>query len=130
MPLPALNAPVRWVLYFLLLIGGVLLTFVALAGIVLILAYPQLPSVEVLTDYQPKIPLRVYSSDGHLIGEFGEERRNFASFKDVPPLMTQAILAAEDERFYQHPGIPSEREHSGKTAYFQASRTRELQQNT
>ncbi len=105
MPLPALNAPVRWVLYFLLLIGGVLLTFVALAGIVLILAYPQLPSVEVLTDYQPKIPLRVYSSDGHLIGEFGEERRNFASFKDVPPLMTQAILAAEDERFYQHPGI-------------------------
>ena len=105
MPFPALNTPVRWALYFLLLTGGMVLAAIALAGIVLILAYPQLPSVEVLTDYQPKIPLRIYSSDGHLIGEFGEERRNFASFKDVPPLMTQAILAAEDERFYQHPGI-------------------------
>ena len=105
MPFPTLNTPVRWALYFLLVIGGVVLAALALAGIVLILAYPQLPSVEVLTDYQPKIPLRIYSSDGHLIGEFGEERRNFANFKDVPPLMTQAILAAEDERFYQHPGI-------------------------
>lgn len=92
-------------LYFLLLTAGAALSVAALAGIVLILAYPQLPSVEVLTDYRPKIPLRVYSSDGYLIGEFGEERRNFAFIKDVPAVMTQAILAAEDERFYQHPGI-------------------------
>ena len=105
MPIPALPAPARWALYFLLLIGGVVLSIAALAGIVLILAYPQLPSVEVLTDYQPKIPLRIYSSDGHLIGEFGEERRNFAQIKNVPAVMKQAILAAEDERFYQHPGI-------------------------
>jgi penicillin-binding protein 1A len=104
-PIPTLPTPARWVLYFLLLIGGAILSVAALAGIVLLLAYPQLPSVEVLTDYQPKIPLRVYSSDGHLIGEFGEERRNFALIKDVPAVMTQAILAAEDERFYQHPGI-------------------------
>lgn len=105
MSIPALPAPARWVLYFLLVIGGTVLSVAALAGIVLLLAYPQLPSVEVLTDYQPKIPLRIYSSDGHLIGEFGEERRNFAFIKDVPAVMTQAILAAEDERFYQHPGI-------------------------
>ena len=105
MPIPTLPTPARWVLYFLLLIGGAILSVAALAGIVLLLAYPQLPSVEVLTDYQPKIPLRVYSSDNHLIGEFGEERRNFALIKDVPAVMTQAILAAEDERFYQHPGI-------------------------
>ncbi len=105
MPNPALPFPVRWVLYFLLLIAGTALSVAALAGIVLILAYPQLPSVEVLTDYRPKIPLRVYSSDGYLIGEFGEERRNFAFIKDVPAVMKQAILAAEDERFYQHPGI-------------------------
>jgi penicillin-binding protein 1A len=104
-PIPTLPTPARWVLYFLLLIGGAILSVAALAGIVLLLAYPQLPSVEVLTDYQPKIPLRVYSSDNHLIGEFGEERRNFALIKDVPAVMTQAILAAEDERFYQHPGI-------------------------
>ena len=89
----------------LLLTGGALLSVAALAGIVLILVYPQLPSLEVLTDYRPKIPLRVYSSDGHLIGEFGEERRNFAHINDVPAVMKQAILAAEDERFYQHPGI-------------------------
>ncbi|MDA8258744.1 MAG: penicillin-binding protein 1A [Betaproteobacteria bacterium] len=87
------------------MIGGIVLSAFALAGMVLILAFPQLPSVEVLTDYRPKIPLRIYSSDGHLIGEFGEERRNFANIKDVPAVMKQAILAAEDERFYQHPGI-------------------------
>ena len=101
----ALPTPARWALYLLLLIGGTLLSVAALVGIVLLLAYPQLPSVEVLTDYQPKIPLRIYSNDGHLIGEFGEERRNFALIKNVPAVMTQAILAAEDERFYQHPGI-------------------------
>jgi penicillin-binding protein 1A len=87
------------------LTGGAVLSVAALAGIALILAYPQLPSLEVLTDYRPKIPLRIYSSDGQLIGEFGEERRNFARIKDVPTVMKQAILAAEDERFYQHPGI-------------------------
>ena len=105
MPIASLNTPARWALYFLLLIGGIVLSAFALAGMVLILAFPQLPSVEVLTDYRPKIPLRIYSSDGHLIGEFGEERRNFANIKDVPAVMKQAILAAEDERFYQHPGI-------------------------
>jgi penicillin-binding protein 1A len=89
----------------MLLTGGIILSVAALAGIALILAYPQLPSLEVLTDYRPKIPLRIYSSDGHLIGEFGEERRDFARIKDVPAVMKQAILAAEDERFYQHPGI-------------------------
>ncbi len=105
MPIASFNAPARWALYFLLLIGGIVLSAFALAGMVVILAFPQLPSVEVLTDYRPKIPLRIYSSDGHLIGEFGEERRNFANIKDVPAVMKQAILAAEDERFYQHPGI-------------------------
>jgi penicillin-binding protein 1A len=54
-PFPTLNTPVRWALYFLLLVAGALLTGLALAGIVLILAYPQLPSVEVLTDYQPTV---------------------------------------------------------------------------
>ena len=105
MPFHALPAPARWALYLFLLIGGTLLSVAALAGIAFILAYPQLPSLEVITDYQPKIPLRIYSSDGHLIGEFGEERRDFARIQDVPAVMKQAILAAEDERFYQHPGI-------------------------
>ena len=69
-----------------------------------ILAYPTLPSLESLTDYQPKIPLRVYTSDGVLIGEFGEERRALVKIDQVPDLMNKAILAAEDERFYRHGG--------------------------
>ena len=68
-------------------------------------AYPGLPSIDALTDYQPKIPLRVFSAEGLLLGEFGEERRNVVSFADVPVLMKQAILAAEDDRFYQHGGV-------------------------
>src|SRR5579871_3098556 len=68
-------------------------------------AYPDLPSIQALTDYQPKIPLRVFTADGVLIGEFGEERRNLVRFADVPVVMKQAILAAADDRFYQHSGI-------------------------
>ena len=95
----------RWALRIPLLIGGVLLGAAALIGIALILAYPQLPSLEAVTDYRPKIPLRIYSSDGYLIGEFGEERRDFVRIESVPTIMKQAILAAEDDRFYEHPGV-------------------------
>jgi len=78
---------------------------IAMILIVLILTYPNLPSLEVLTDYRPKIPLRVYTADGFLIGEYGEERRAVVAIQDVPPIMKNAILAAEDDRFYQHGGI-------------------------
>jgi len=81
------------------LIGALLL------GLSLALAYPNLPPIDTLTDYRPKMPLRVYTSDGVLIGEFGEERRNVVRLKDVPEVLKQAILAAEDDRFYQHSGI-------------------------
>ncbi len=69
------------------------------------MVYPTLPSLEVLTDYRPKIPLRVYSADGELIGEFGEERRAVVKLEQVPKTLVNAILAAEDERFYQHGGV-------------------------
>ena len=82
-----------------ILIGLLVLAF-ALAW-----AYPALPPIDALTDYQPKIPLRVYSADNFLIGEFGEERRNLVKFADVPAVMKQAILAAEDDRFYHHSGV-------------------------
>jgi len=85
---------------FFFALCGLLITAVALT-----LIFPNLPSLEVLTDYRPKVPLRVYTEDGELIGEFGEERRNPVSFKEVPTVMKQAILAAEDDRFYQHGGI-------------------------
>lgn len=87
-----------------LLIGGSILAAGGLA-IAIIITYPRLPSLDALTDYRPKIPLRVYAADGQLIGEFGEERRSFMRIHDVPVLMKQAVLAAEDDRFYQHSGI-------------------------
>ena len=64
-----------------------------------------LPSLEALTAYQPKIPLRIYTAEGILIGEFGEERRSVVSIAEVPQQLKNAIIAAEDERFYEHPGI-------------------------
>jgi len=64
------------------------------------LTYPSLPSLEVLTDYRPKIPLRVYSAEGVLLSEFGEERRALVKIADVPDIMKNVILAAEDDRFY------------------------------
>jgi penicillin-binding protein 1A len=95
----------RWILLPIGIFAGAAIAVLALLGIILVLAFPRLPSIDVLTDYHPKIPLRVYTSDDYLIGEFGEERRNFVRIQDVPEAMKQAILAAEDERFYQHPGI-------------------------
>ena len=98
----------RWILYPVLFIVGLASMAIAMAAVVLILTYPNLPSLEILTDYRPKIPLRVYTSEGHLIGEFGEERRAIVRIQDVPDVMKQAILAAEDERFYQHSGVDAQ----------------------
>jgi penicillin-binding protein 1A len=70
-----------------------------------VLANDRLPSLDVLTDYRPKVPLRVFTADGVLIGEFGEERRSVVRIEDVPVVMTQAILAAEDDRFFEHSGV-------------------------
>ena len=95
----------RLIAFPVLLLAGLGVIAVALVGLVVLLAYPNLPSLEALTDYQPKIPLRVYTADGTLIGEFGEERRSVVAIGDVPDIMKQAILAAEDERFYQHTGV-------------------------
>jgi len=82
-----------------------LLCLSLLGSLALALAYPNLPSLESLTDYRPKIPLRIYTAEGVLIGEFGEERRNLVHLKDVPPVMVQAVLAAEDDRFFEHGGV-------------------------
>jgi len=97
--------PKKWwqFLIVLPLVLGLLLA--AMAGLAAALIYPTLPSLEALTDYRPKVPLRVYTADHHLIGEFGEERRAFIHIEDVPEALKQAILAAEDERFYEHGGV-------------------------
>jgi penicillin-binding protein 1A len=97
--------PVRWWSFPLLLLVSALLVGVILITFAAVIVYPTLPSLDALTDYQPKIPLRVYSSEGALLGEFGEERRAFVAIANVPKPMVAAILAAEDERFYQHRGV-------------------------
>ena len=96
---------IRWLTFPLVLLLSGLLAGVMLVAFAAALVYPGLPSLDALTDYQPKIPLRVYSADGKLIGEFGEERRAVVRIQDVPKPMVDAILAAEDERFYQHGGV-------------------------
>lgn len=78
---------------------------VAVAVVVVATIYPKLPDVSDLADYRPKLPLRVYSAEGALIGEFGEERRKLTPIEDIPDVMKNAILAAEDARFFQHNGI-------------------------
>ncbi|OQA32350.1 MAG: Penicillin-binding protein 1A [Betaproteobacteria bacterium ADurb.Bin341] len=100
-----LRLALRLALYPIVFLLGLAAIGISIAAMVFILVYPGLPSLEALTDYRPKIPLRVYSADGRLIGEFGEERRAVVKIGEVPSVMKQAILAAEDDRFYQHPGI-------------------------
>jgi penicillin-binding protein 1A len=95
----------RWLAFPVVILAGIGIIGAAVAAFVLLLAYPNLPSIEVLTDYRPKIPLRVYTADGYLIGEFGEERRSVVKIESVPSVLKNAILAAEDERFYQHTGV-------------------------
>ena len=97
--------PNKWWHYLLLalVVGGLSLT--ALVAIAAALIYPALPSLDALTDYRPKLPLRVYSEDGFLISEFGEERRAYIKIENVPQNMKDAVIAIEDRRFYQHGGI-------------------------
>ena len=95
----------RLIAFPVLLLAGLGVMAGAVLSLMVLLAYPNLPSLDALTDYRPKVPLRVYSAEGVLIGEFGEERRSVVAIDDVPQIMKQAILAAEDERFYQHLGV-------------------------
>ncbi len=95
----------RSLLYVFSVVLGLGLVGALLGTFVLALLWPTLPSLDALTDYQPKIPLRVVSAEGDLLGEFGEERRAIVGIREVPDVMKQAILAAEDERFYSHGGV-------------------------
>ena len=74
-------------------------------AVALAVAYPNLPDISDLSDYRPKLPMRVYSSDGVVIGEFGEERRSLTPIKDIPQVMKDAVLAIEDARFFSHGGV-------------------------
>lgn len=108
-PTSSMPRAVRWLLlgftWILGLGAAATLTGALAIGLGLAVAYPNLPDVSDLADYRPKLPLRVYSAEGALLGEFGEERRNLTPIQDIPPVMTNAVLAIEDARFFQHGGV-------------------------
>ena len=87
------------------LLAAALFAGVTLVAIALSVAYPNLPEISGLTDYRPKLPMRVYSADGVMLGEYGEERRHFVPIGEIPKVMQSAVLSIEDARFYQHRGV-------------------------
>lgn len=99
----------RWVFRVFLWLAGLAaagaLALVLTIAVALAVAYPNLPDISDLADYRPKLPLRVYSSEGALLGEFGEERRNLTPIGEIPKVMKDAVLAIEDTRFFQHGGV-------------------------
>jgi penicillin-binding protein 1A len=82
-----------------------LASILLVVGVAMVIAYPNLPDISDLADYKPKLPLRVFTEDGQLMGEFGEERRNLTPIQDIPQVMKDAVLSIEDNRFYQHGGV-------------------------
>ena len=87
------------------LLGTALFSIVLIVGVALAVAYPKLPDVSDLLDYRPKLPLRIFSSEGVLMGEFGEELRNLTPISQIPKVMKDAVLAIEDASFYEHGGV-------------------------
>ena len=108
---PASHLPLwtRWVSRSAAWLAGLaaaaVVTVVMIVGIALAVAYPNLPEISGLLDYRPKLPMRIFSADGVLLGEYGEERRNFTPLAQIPKVMQQAVLASEDARFYEHSGV-------------------------
>lgn len=91
-----------------MLAGAMLAAVTVLVAIVLAFYLhlePQLPSVQALRDFQFEVPLRIYTQDRVLMGEFGDQRREPITFDQFPPLLIKAVLAAEDDRFFEHPGV-------------------------
>ena len=90
--------------------AAIVVLFIAgVAGYVVFRVLPNVPALDAVTDYRPKIPLRVYTADNVLIGEFGEEHRDFVPINKIPDLMKKSLLAIEDARFYEHGAIDYKR---------------------
>jgi penicillin-binding protein 1A len=95
----------KWVLWALALAALGLASVLMVVALAMAVAFPNLPDISDLSDYRPKLPLRVFSAEGTLIGEFGEERRHLTPIQDIPKVMKDAVLAIEDARFYEHGGV-------------------------
>ncbi len=101
----AVHWSVRLALWASAIAVGGLLSILMIVALAMAVAFPNLPDISELSAYRPKLPLRVFSVEGDLIGEFGEERRHFTPIKEIPKIMTDAVLAIEDSRFYEHGGV-------------------------
>ncbi len=84
--------------------GSALAMMAVVFGIYIYLA-PKLPTIDHLKETQLQVPLRIYTQDGKLIGEFGEMKRIPVRYADLPDMMVKAVLSAEDDRFFEHPGV-------------------------
>jgi penicillin-binding protein 1A len=96
---------VKIVLGFFAFLAAGLVAVLMVIATSLAVAYPNLPDISDLSDYRPKLPLRIYSAEGSLLGEFGDERRNLTPIKEIPKVMIDAVLAIEDAEFFQHGGV-------------------------
>jgi penicillin-binding protein 1A len=108
-PTPKRSVWLTWLLRIIFWTLGLavaaVVSILCVIAVALAVAYPNLPDISELSDYRPKLPLRVFSSEGTLIGEFGQERRNLTPIATIPKVMKDAVLAAEDARFYEHGGV-------------------------
>ena len=104
-PPPRKHWLLRAIIWLLGLAVAGALALAMVIAVALAMAYPNLPDVSELADYRPKLPLRVYSAEGALIGEFGEERRTLTPIDEIPKVMVDAVLAIEDTRFFEHGGV-------------------------
>ena len=102
---PRLHWALRICLWAVGLVFAGFLSVLMVVGVAMVMAYPQLPDISDLAEYRPKLPLRIYTADGVLMGEFGEERRNLTPIREIPQVMKDAVLSIEDSRFYQHGGL-------------------------
>ena len=102
---PRLHWALRICLWAVGLVFAGFLSVLMVVGVAMVMAYPQLPDTSDLAEYRPKLPLRIYTADGALMGEFGEERRNLTPIREIPQVMKDAVLSIEDSRFYQHGGL-------------------------
>ena len=94
--------------FFVTLFGlllGLFLFAIGLITVAVLVTYPELPELSAVQNYQPREPLNIYSSDGILIGTYGDERREFTKISAFPDKLKNAVIAAEDKRFYEHFGV-------------------------
>ncbi|MBT8442894.1 MAG: penicillin-binding protein 1A [Gammaproteobacteria bacterium] len=94
---------------FLAILAGLIATAIITVLAIIAGAYyylsPSLPSAETLREVELQTPLRVFSRDGRLMAQIGEKRRTPVRYEDIPPVVISAFLAAEDDRFFEHPGF-------------------------